>query len=75
MGCCFSKKDLNKNYNKQREKIEKVIEKNKKNILINNLINDIVLLSDDTKFNKYLLKKLKKQKMIRVFLKRLKNNF
>ena len=62
MGCCFSKKDLNKNYNKQREKIEKVIEKNKKNILINNLINEIVLLSDDTKFNKYLLKKLKKNR-------------
>jgi hypothetical protein len=67
MGCCFSKKDLNKNYNKQREKIEKILEKRekfekevKKTILINNLINEIVLLSNDTKFNNYLLKKIKK---------------
>jgi hypothetical protein len=61
MGQLFSKKklDLNKNYNKEREKFEKVIEKNKKNILINNLIREIVLLSDDTKFNNYLLKQLK----------------
>jgi hypothetical protein len=67
MGQLFSKKlDLNKKYNKKREKFDKILEKRektekdiKKTILINNLIQDIISLSEDTKFNNYLLKRLK----------------
>ncbi len=68
MGQLFSKKlDLNKKYNKKREKVDNIdkFEKEvKKTILINNLIHEIVKLSDDTKFNNYLLKKTKRLKNI-----------